>query len=71
LIPEGYIIITISNKNILNFLRLFLGNRLYPINETSFETRLTNYPFKIITKLKTTLQFQYLLQKVTNVNDNK
>jgi ubiquinone/menaquinone biosynthesis C-methylase UbiE len=69
LIPQGYIIITISNKNILNYLRLLLGHHLYPINDTSFETMLSNYPFKMVAKLKTALQFQYLLQKVSNIRD--
>lgn len=61
--PEGHIILTYSQKSILNWLRNFLGHRLYLFSAEEFARVLTENRLFIRKTNKTLLQRQLLIAK--------
>ena len=61
--PGGMAIITISTCHFLNYLRNIIGHRIFILSALEFELYLERYNLKIMEKVQTTLQIQYLVQK--------
>jgi predicted TPR repeat methyltransferase len=63
LVPQGYLIITISPPGPLTYLRFLLGQRIFPLSDKKMINRLHRRALTIVKKSNTLLQVQYLLQK--------
>ncbi len=57
------VIFTISPKNPLTFLRFLLGHKLYPYSDREICNLFESHNFIVVDKVKTMLQFQYLITK--------
>ena len=62
IIKKGFFLVTISQPNLLNFLRNLLGNRIYPYPVSVWEKKIRNAGFTLIDRTKTLMQVQYLFQ---------
>lgn len=60
---EGFLLITSSPKNILTYLRVFSGHKLFARSYLDVEMEFNNHHFKIIDTKSTAMQHQYLLKK--------
>ena len=63
--PTGYFLVTISQPNLLNYLRNLLGNRIHTMRKDYWETTVDETGFTIIDKRKSLIQMQYLLRHLS------
>jgi ubiquinone/menaquinone biosynthesis C-methylase UbiE len=59
----GYLVLTFSPQNLMTYLRLFSGHKIYVRNSNQVINEITDCRYRIIQHNVTTLQTQYLLQK--------
>ena len=63
LIPEGFVVLTITPPRVLNILRKIMGHWFYMLTREELEKTANRNSFNIIQRTCTTIQEQYLLQK--------
>lgn len=61
--PDGWLLITIPARNLLNRMRNALGNPVYIIGQIEWESLLQTRKIRIAGKKRSLLQIQYLLQR--------
>ena len=60
---NGYVIITSSPPNVLNHMRILMGNKTYLRSISEFETALKTHQFSIVKTNHTPIQDQFLIKK--------
>ena len=66
LVPEGGMLITISHRHPLNYLRLLLGHQLHLLPEEKFSRLLQSFNFRLIASRRTLIQQQFWTKKIDN-----
>jgi ubiquinone/menaquinone biosynthesis C-methylase UbiE len=62
--PDGYALITFSPKNMFTRLRKLLGKKVYPLSGSTAYDLIAAQKFFVVWVYKSTMQSQYLLQKI-------
>ncbi len=64
MIDDSYCLITIAPTSFINFMRNFLGNRIYTVSIKKWRDILNQSGLKILAEKHSVMQSQYLLQKI-------
>ena len=62
--PEGFAIITFSPKSMITRLRKLLGKKIYPLSGSTAHDLIAARGFYLVWAYKSTMQSQYLVQKL-------